>query len=42
MIKAIVEGASKLGISKLVLGDLKEIRENKHNSKSHDKQLLVF
>jgi len=27
MIKAIVEGASKLGISKIVLRDLKEMRE---------------
>jgi len=42
MIKTIVEGTSKFGISKIVLGDLKWIREKKHNSKRYDKQLLVF
>jgi len=33
MIKAIVEYASRSGISKIVLGDLEGVRENKHNSK---------
>jgi len=35
MIKTIVEDAVSLGISKIVVGKLKEIRDNNHNSKAN-------
>jgi len=35
MIKTIIEDAYALGISKIVLGNLKGIRENNHNSKAN-------